>query len=42
MRFLIIFIFLISKTIAEEAPNIKNIVIHKELKTYNNNNLSRY
>ena len=36
MRFLIIFIFLISKTIAEEAPNIKNIVIHKELKTYNN------
>ena len=36
MRFLIIFIFLISNTLASEVPNIKNIVIHKELKTYNN------
>jgi len=36
MRFLIIFIFLISNTLANEVPNIKNIVIHKELKTYDN------
>ena len=36
MRFLIIFIFLISNGIANEAPNIKNLVINKELKTYNN------
>ena len=36
MRFLIIFIFLISNTLASEVPNIKNIVIHKELKTYDN------
>ena len=36
MRFLIIFIFLISSVFANEAPNIKNLVINKELKTYNN------
>ena len=36
MRFLIIFIFLISKAFANEVPNIKNIVINKELKTYDN------
>ena len=36
MRFLIIFIFLISKTFANEVPNIKNLVVNKELKTYNN------
>ena len=36
MRFLIIFAFLISNVLANEAPNIKNIVINKELKTYNN------
>ena len=36
MRFLIIFIFIISNTLANEIPNIKNIVIHKELKTYDN------
>ncbi len=36
MRFLIIFLFLISNTLANEIPNIKNIVIHKELKTYDN------
>ena len=36
MRFLIIFIFLITSVVAEELPNIKNIVIHKIPKTYDN------
>tara|TARA_Y100001958_G_C20864552_1_gene301324 strand:+ start:21 stop:530 length:510 start_codon:yes stop_codon:yes gene_type:complete len=36
MRFLIIFIFLISNTLAGEVPNIKNLIINKELRTYNN------
>jgi len=36
MRFLILFIFLITNVIAEELPGIKNIVIHKDLKTYDN------
>ena len=36
MRFLIIFIFLITSVVAEELANIKNIVIHKVPKTYNN------
>ena len=36
MRFLIIFIFLITNVVAEELPGIKNIVIHKDLKTYEN------
>tara|TARA_B110000444_G_C18629726_1_gene496257 strand:- start:120 stop:629 length:510 start_codon:yes stop_codon:yes gene_type:complete len=36
MRFLIIFIFLVSSAIANEAPKIKNLVIYKELKTYDN------
>ncbi len=36
MRFLIIFIFLITSVVAEELPGIKNIVIHKVPKTYNN------
>ena len=36
MRFLIIFIFLISNTFGDELSNIKNIVINKELKTYDN------
>ena len=36
MRFLIIFIFLISNVLANEVLNIKNIVINKELKTYDN------
>ena len=36
MRFLIIFIFLISNTFGDEVSNIKNIVINKELKTYDN------
>ena len=34
MRFLIIFIFLISNSFAEELINIKNLVINKELKKY--------
>ena len=36
MRFLIIFIFFISNAIANEIPKIKNIVVNKELKTYDN------
>jgi len=36
MRFLIIFIFFISNVLANEAPNIKNIVINKESKGYDN------
>ena len=36
MRFLIIFIFLITSVVAEELPSIKNIVIHKVPKTYDN------
>ena len=36
MRFLILFIFLITSVAAEELPEIKNIVIHKDLKTYDN------
>ena len=36
MRFLIIFIFLISDVLANEIPNIKNIVVNKEFKTYDN------
>ena len=36
MRFLIIFIFLISNTFANETPNIKNLIINKELKEYTN------
>jgi|TARA_B100001093_G_scaffold219341_1_gene210252 thiol-disulfide isomerase/thioredoxin len=36
MRFLIIFIFLITKVVAEELPDIKNIVIHKSPKIYDN------
>ena len=36
MRFLILFIFLISNSLANEAPNIKNVIINKELKTYDN------
>ena len=35
MRFLIIFILLISNCFADEAFNLKNIVINKELKKYN-------
>ena len=36
MRLLIIFIFLLSNSFAKEVPNIKNIIINKELKTYKN------
>ena len=36
MRFLIIIIFLITNAVAEELPGIKNIVIHKIPKTYDN------
>ena len=34
MRFLIIFIFLISSSFADEVSNVKNLVINKELKRY--------
>ena len=36
MRFLVIFIFLISNTFANETLNIKNLIINKELKEYTN------
>ena len=36
MRFLVIFIILISNTYANETPNIKNLIINKELKEYTN------
>jgi len=36
MRFLIIFIFLITNVVAEEIPGIENIVIHKVPKIYDN------
>ena len=36
MRFLVIFIFLISNTFANETSNIKNLIINKELKEYTN------
>ena len=36
MRFLIIFTFLITNVLAEDLPGIKNIVIHKIPKTYDN------
>ena len=36
MRLLIIFIFLITNVLADDVLNIKNIVIHKEPKTYDN------
>jgi thiol-disulfide isomerase/thioredoxin len=36
MRFLIIFIFLTTNVVAKELPGIKNIVIHKVPKTYDN------
>ena len=36
MRFLIIFIFLITNVLAEDVLSIKNIVIHKVPKTYDN------
>ena len=36
MRFLILFIFLITNTFANDVPEIKNIVIHKDPKTHDN------
>ena len=36
MRFLILFILLISNTLANETPNIKNLVVNNEYKTYDN------
>ena len=36
MRFLLLFIFLIGKAFAIDVPDIKNIAIHKQPKTYNN------
>ena len=36
MRFLIIFTFFISNTFASETSNIENLVVNKELKTYDN------
>ena len=36
MRFLILFIFLTTKVFANDVSQIKNIVIHKDLKVYDN------
>ena len=36
MRFLILFIFFITSVMANELPEIKNIIIHKNPKIYNN------
>ena len=36
MRFLILFIFLTTKVFANDVSEIKNIVIHKDLKVYDN------
>ena len=36
MRFLIIFIFLVSNSYANEVTGIKNLIINKELKKYDN------
>ena len=36
MRFLIIFIFLMTNVIADDVSNIKNIIVHKVPKTYDN------
>ena len=36
MRILILFTFLITNTLANELPNLKNLVVHKNPKTYSN------
>ena len=36
MRILILFTFLITNTLANELPDLKNLVVHKIPKTYNN------
>ena len=41
MRFLIIFIFLISNSFANEVIDIKNLIINKDLKKYDEFNVFR-
>ena len=41
MRFLIIFIFLLSNSFANETTDIKNLIINKELKKYDGFNVFR-
>ena len=36
MRFLILFLLFMSNAFGNEIPNIKNLVVNKELKTYEN------
>ena len=36
MKYLIIFVFFISNSLASEIPNIKNLVVNKDLKIYQN------
>ena len=36
MRILILFTFFITSTLANELPDLKNLVVHKKPKTYNN------
>ena len=36
MRFLIIFLFFLPNSFAEEVKDIKNLIINKELKEYDN------
>ena len=36
MRILILFTFLITNTLANELPDLKNLVVHKIPKTYDN------
>ena len=36
MRFLILFTFLVTNVFANDVSEIKNIVIHKDVKTHNN------
>ena len=36
MRILILFTFFITNTLANELPNLKNLVVHKNPKTYSN------
>jgi len=36
MRFLILFVLLMANTYAEEVTSIKNLIVNKELKKYQN------
>ena len=36
MRILILFTFFITNTLANELPNLENLVVHKNPKTYSN------